>query len=536
MQEMQPDCRQDIISINPTDEKELGRIQADGRQGVDRAIQAARHAAAAWSTCSIKERRKFLVNLQRILLQQKNSIAELVVREQGKPLTEALTTEVLPVLALLKDLLKQAPRQLKDEPVAHQTILFAHKKSRYRYIPYGVIGVISPWNFPFSVPMPELAAALIAGNTVVFKPAPQSVLIGKKIEQLFKEAGFPDGVLNVVYLHDVDASYLSGHEGLDKIIFTGSTAVGKKVMAAASEHVTPVVLELGGKDPAIVAADADIARAARGIVWGAMINAGQVCAAIERVYVEKAVAESFIQACLAEIKKLRVGDPLQAGTDIGPLALQKQLDKVEQQVADALAKGASLLCGGERLHQHGYFFPPTLLTHVHHGMKVMTEETFGPILPVMAVDSLDEAIRLANDSPYGLSAYGWTSNRNTAARFMKELRAGTVLINDSTMTWGEPTAPWVGFKQSGIGLTHSRFGLQEMVQVQYVSYDAGGNERNLWWYPYQNGKELFNAAIDLLFRPPGVIKFTGLLTLLAFARFWKTTHWLAVIKNLRKMF
>jgi acyl-CoA reductase-like NAD-dependent aldehyde dehydrogenase len=536
MPEQQPDCRQEIISINPANETELGRVEAVGRQGVDRAMENARQAAGGWSSCSMTERKKLLSRLQQLILQEKNTIAELIVQEQGKPFAEAFTAEVLPVLALLKELIRQAPRLLADEPAPIQTVLFAHKKSRYRYVPYGVIGVISPWNFPFSIPVPEIAAALIAGNTVVFKPAPQSVLIGKKIAELFKRAGFPDGVMNTVYLHDIDAAYMSGHAGLDKIIFTGSTVVGAQVMAAASRNITPVVLELGGKDAAIVAADADVERAAKGIVWGSMVNAGQVCAAVERVYVEKPVAERFIQACLAEMHKLRIGDPLQEGTDIGPLAVKKQLDKVEEQIADARAKGATALCGGNRLGQRGYFFSPTLLTNVHHGMKVMTEETFGPVLPIMVVDSLDEAIRLANDSPYGLSAYGWTNSKLTADRLMKELLAGTVLINDSTMSWGEPSAPWVGFKQSGIGLTHGRFGLQEMVHIQYVSYDRGGNEGNLWWFPYQGGKQIFSAACDLLFRPIGAAKFKGLLAMLHSKRFIKTTHWSAVLRNWRKMF
>jgi len=525
-----------IISINPSDETELGRVIADDRTGVDEVVARAGQAFKSWSMSTMEERRRLLQRLQQEIVRDKLVIAELISREQGKPVAEAIAAEVVPVLAILKELRHRAPRQLRDERVANEMILFSHKKSGYRFVPHGVLVVISPWNFPFSVAVPEIAAALIAGNTVVFKPAPHSVLVGKKIEQLFIQAGFPQDVMNVVYLQDSDAPYLTEHPGVNKIIFTGSTAVGCKVMTSAAKTVKPVVLELGGKDPAIVAADADLERAARGIVWGAMFTSGQVCASVERVYVEKPVAERFIQACLDEIAKLRVGDPLDEGVDIGPISTRSQLEKVKDQVEDAIARGAVLRCGGRRIGDRGYFFQPTLLTEVNHTMKVMTEETFGPILPIMVVQSLDEAIRLANECEYGLSAFGWTSNRATAKRLMRELYAGTVLINDSTMTWGEPSAPWVGFKHSGIGLTRSRFGLLEMVQIKYVSYDPGGNERNLWWFPYDNGKNLFAAACDLLYRPLSVAKLNGLKTLLTSRRFVTSVHWPTIIKNLHRIF
>ncbi len=526
----------DIVSINPATEEELGRVAVMHRADVDLAIQNARHAFRSWSHIPLAGRRRYLQRLIDLVVEEKTAIAELIAREQGKPVAEALAAEIVPVLAVLRFLVKHGPGQLRNEAIANEMILFVHKKSLYRFVPYGVVAIISPWNFPFSVPLPQIAAALLAGNTVLFKPAPASVLIGKKIADLLCAAGLPDNTIHTLFLNDGDAPYLTEHDGIDKIIFTGSTEVGHKVMASAAKHVRPVILELGGKDAAVVAADADVERAAKGIVWGSLFASGQVCASVERVYVEKPIAERFIKACLQEMQTLRIGDPMVEGVDIGPLTTQEQLDKVIEHVRDAVQKGARLLHGGARVGERGYFFQPTLLVDVNHTMKVMSEETFGPILPIMVVASLDEAIRCANDSVYGLSAFGWTQSRKTAERLMSELEAGTVLINDSTMTWGEPTAPWVGFKRSGVGLTRSRFGLLEMVQIKYVSYDTGGNKANMWWFPYAGGITLFLSAVDLLYKPLGKARARGLWALLTSKRFLTSARWPALLSKLHKIF
>ncbi len=526
-----------IISINPATEKELGRVQACDRDEIDDAVKTARHALNEWSKKTIKERQKYLLKLGDVVLEQKEEIARLIALEQGKPLTESLGSEIVAVLAILKELRRHAHKVLKPHKMKHEQLLFVHKKSQYRLEPYGVVAVISPWNYPFSVPVPEIAAALVAGNVVLFKPAPDSVLIGQKIDELFKAAGFPEGVMNTIIVADVDAPHITHHPGVDKIIFTGSSPVGRDVMCAASHQMTPVVLELGGKDPAIVAADADLPRAARGIVWGTMFNAGQVCAGVERVYVHKEVAQEFIDLCLEEAKKLSTGDPLDSDTQVGPLTNLDQLVKVQDQVEDAIRKGARLLHGGRRVERPGYFFEPTILTDVDHSMAVMVEETFGPILPIMSVDSMDEAIALANDSVYGLSAYAWTSDKKLAQRFFKELQAGTVMINDSTSSWGEPNAPWGGFKMSGIGRTRARFGLEEMVQVKYTSYDKGGNERNVWWHPYSKNSQTFMSnAMEFLYSRNIFKKLAKAPKVLSYKPFVASVHWGAVLRNIHKLF
>jgi acyl-CoA reductase-like NAD-dependent aldehyde dehydrogenase len=527
---------QEIISFNPSTGEELGRVAGVGRRGIKEAITRATEAFEGWSCLSIRQRQQYLARLCEVILAEKEDIVELIAREQGKPVTEAMGSEVLPVLGVLTDLSRNAHRALQNQSTRHQQVFFAHKRSQHRYVPYGVIAIISPWNYPFSVPIPQIAAALVTGNTVVFKPALSTALIGRKIDELFRTAGFPEDVLNTVMVKGQDAAVMARHPAVKKIVFTGSTEVGRQIMSAAAEGIKPVVLELGGKDPAVVAADADIARAAKGIVWGAMFGAGQVCASIERVYVERPVADRFISACVWEAAKLRVGDPLNKDTDIGPLTTRRQLTRVKAHVQDAVQRGAKVLIGGKRKGKMGFFYEPTILSHVNHAMAVMVEETFGPVLPIMVVDSIDEAIRLANDSVYGLSAYGWTRSRRTAERLMNELEAGTVMINDAACTWGEPNAPWGGMKSSGIGRTRAVFGLREMVQLKYTSFDPGEGRENAWWFPYnQETRNLFTSAGDLMFTKSVWKKLAPMLALLRNRRFLKTARWGSILGNLNKL-
>jgi succinate-semialdehyde dehydrogenase/glutarate-semialdehyde dehydrogenase len=350
-----------------------------------------------------------------------------------------------------------------------------------------VVLAITPWNYPFGISLSGVATALAAGNTVVLKPAPATTLVGLGIAEIFREAGVPDGAVNVVAVDDTLAAGLVEDPRVDKIVFTGSPATGRRVMVSAAKNLTPVVLELGGKDPAVVCRDADLLRAARGIVWGAFVNAGQTCASVERVYVEAEVAEAFLGRVVERTRLLRMGDPAAGDVEVGALTLERQRKIVEEHVADAVAKGARILTGGERGAGPGFFYPPTVIAGVDHTMRVMREETFGPVLPVMAVASLDEAIRLANDSDYGLTASGWTRDPATARRLERELQAGVVTINDCVYTFGEPSAPWGGFKKSGLGRAHGLAGLREMVQMKYVSRDEGSAPM-LWWFPY--GEEL----------------------------------------------
>ena len=526
----------EIVSINPSTGEALGRVASVGRRGVKEAVGRAREAFESWSRLSIRDRQGYLRRLADVILSEKREIAELIALEQGKPMTEALGVEVLPVLAVVKDLSRNAHKTLKDELSRHQLVFFAHKRSHYRYEPYGVVAIISPWNFPFSVPLPQIAAAVVAGNTVLFKPACGAVLLGQKIHDLFRRAGFPEGVVNTIFVKEKDASVIAPHPDVKKVVFTGSTGVGRKIMAAAAQGPKPVVLELGGKDPAIVAADADLERAAKGIVWGAMFGSGQVCVSIERAYVERPAADALIEACVEEVAKLRVGDPLDENTEVGPLSNRQQLRAVTAHVKDAVEKGARILVGGKRKGTKGYFYEPTVLSRVDHSMAVMVEETFGPVLPIMVVDSVDEAIHLANDSIYGISAYGWTQDRATADRLMKELEAGSVIINDCGFSWGEPAAPWGGVKSSGVGRTRTIFGLQEMVQLKYTSFDQGDGKENAWWFPYDHEvRGLLAQGMDLFFKNDLREKVVPLLALLGNRRFLRSARWPSILSNLDKL-
>jgi succinate-semialdehyde dehydrogenase/glutarate-semialdehyde dehydrogenase len=452
------------------------------------AFDAARASFPAWSATPVRTRARALDALRAALLAEAEELVRLVSREQGKPVAEAWAAEILPSLDALVHLAEHAEAALQDEPVESYSLLQAHKEARIVRVPCGVVLAITPWNFPLALPLPIVATALAAGNTVVLKPAPAGTLTGLRIGALARRAGLPDGVVNVVATDDAVAAALAADPRAGKIVFVGSTATGRKVMTAAAANLTPVVLELGGKDPAIVCRDADLDRAAQGIAWGAFVNAGQTCASVERVFVEKAVAEPFLARLVERTRALRVGDPRRAGTDLGPLTLARQRAIVVEQVEEALRRGARCLTGGAAPEGPGYFFPPTVLVGVDPAMRVMREETFGPVLPVLAVGSLDEAIRLANDSPYGLTASGWTRSEATAARLQRELQAGVVTINDCVASFAEPAAPWGGIKASGIGRTHGRLGLLEMTQPKFVSLDRGRGAE-LWWYPYDRELE-----------------------------------------------
>jgi succinate-semialdehyde dehydrogenase/glutarate-semialdehyde dehydrogenase len=370
----------------------------------------------------------------------------------------------------------------------------------------------------------------------VLKPASSTTLVGLRLGELCVKAGLPPGVVNVVATDDAVAQSLVEDPGVAKIVFTGSVATGRKIMGAAARNLTPVVLELGGKDPAVVCRDADLGRAARGIVWGAFVNSGQTCASVERVYVEKEVAEAFVARVVEETRKLRVGDPSRAGTDLGPLSLERQRAIVRDHVEDARSRGATVLTGGAAPEAPGYFYPPTVLTGVDPSMKVMREETFGPVLPIMAVDGLDEAIRLANDSPYGLTASGWTRDPATARRLERELSAGVVTINDCVASFGEPTAPWGGMRQSGIGRTHGRAGLLEMVQAKYVSAEAGGRTAP-WWFPYDGEYARMMMVVNRALHGRSLgTRLLNQLRLLAFPRFWRRASLFAILRNADRLF
>jgi len=523
------------IATNPATGEPIGQASLLDAAQAAAAIGAAQAAFPAWSRTSFAERVRLLDRWRQAVVDEADAIARLVESEQGKPAAEALAAELLPSLEALKHLSEHGEDELRDEPLPPGQLLLAHKRARLSYSPFGVVLVIKPWNYPWGQSLPVLAASVFAGNTVVLKPAPATTLVGLRMGALARKAGFPDGVVNVVAVDDAVAAGLVEDPRVAKIVFTGSVATGKKVMAAAAKSLTPVVLELGGKDAAIVCRDADLDLAARGIAWNAFMNAGQTCSSVERVYVERPVYEPFLAKVLEEARRVRLKDAAGAG-ELGPFTLENQRLVVERHVADAVARGARVLLGGERPAGPGFFYPPTVVVDVDPGTALMREETFGPVLPVTAVDSLDDAIRLANDSPYGLTASGWTRSGETAERLQRELSAGVVSINDHSSSFAEPQAPWGGVRASGIGRIHGRAGLREMVQPKYVSFDSG-RKSALWWYPYDaEYRRMISGVAPALYSTSFVARVAGQLGLLRFARLWRRFGAWRLIASLDKLF
>ena len=527
-------------SINPANGDTIGEVQLSGRSEINLVIENSNRAFHSWKNVPAVKRVKRLRKAMDWLIANSESVAKLVTMEQGKPYTESLGIELIPSLDYLKYLTKNVEKLLSElKPEYHQP-LFAHKKGRIIFEPIGTILSISPWNYPFLIPLIDLASSISCGNTIILKPSLETIFTAKKLEEMCTAAGIPDGVVTVLAVSDENAPLLTSHRGIDKIIFTGSVETGKKVMVSAAENLTPVILELSGKDAAIVCEDADIERSAKGIVWGAFCNAGQTCVGIERVYVEKSIVSIFTEAVVNEVKKLKIGDPLMTDTDIGPLTVESQVDVVIRHYEDALSKGATLKYGGIKKQDDELgklYLRPTVLTNVDHTMDVMNEETFGPILPIMTVVSVEEAISLANDSRYGLAASGWTRNRKTAKKIQDGIRSGQVTINDSVYGFGEPGAPWGGVKNSGFGRVHSRFGLMELLNVKFADFDPSKKSAHLWWYPYTDElANFYKSAYLALYSKNLIKKLKNIILLLSFKRFWQRASIISILLRIRKLF
>jgi acyl-CoA reductase-like NAD-dependent aldehyde dehydrogenase len=473
-----------ISSLNPATGEVLRELESVGDMEVLTAVARARAAQVAWSEIGVNRRIAVLREFQQRLHENKSQIAATITREAGKPLAEALVTEVLVVLDAARFLIENTYRLLSDEPVPHGNLATKFKRGRILREPYGVVGIISPWNYPFSIPATESLAALVAGNAVVLKPSEFTSLVALELASLLHVAGVPDAVFQVVVGDGATGAALI-HAPIDKLVFTGSVATGKRIAALAAERLLPVVLELGGKDPMLVLDDADVDVASSAAVWGAFVNAGQTCLSVERCYLHRSLYEPFLKACVEKTRKLKVGAGQDPRTDVGPMIHERQVRMVESQVEDAKAHGARVLEGGIRLRDVGInFYAPTVLADVTHEMRIMREETFGPVLPVSAFDSDAEAVRLANDSEYGLSASIWTRDRARGERLARQIQAGTVLVNDVISCFGISEAPHGGVKASGIGRTHGRFGLEEMVRLKYVDTDLAPWTKKPWWYGY----------------------------------------------------
>ncbi len=489
-----------VVSVNPATGETLREFQSATEADVQAAVTRARVAQLAWNEIGVRRRVNILREFQRLLHEKKSEVAGLITREAGKPIVEALLTEVMVVLDATRFCVESGFDFLREQPVPHGNLAMKTKVGRIVREPHGVIGIISPWNYPFSIPSTESLSALVTGNAVVLKPSELTSLNALKLASLLHEAGVPKDVFQVIVGDGSVGSALLNAD-IDKLVFTGSLATGKRIAQAAAARLLPVVLELGGKDPMLVLDDADVDVASSGAVWGAFANCGQACLSVERCYVHHSLYDAFVDACVEKTKQLRVGNGIDSQTDMGPLISERQLRNVELHVEDARARGARVLSGGARLPQLGpNFYAPTVLADVTHAMRIMREETFGPVLPVMPFDTDEEAIRLANDSDYGLAASVWTRDRARGESLARRIQAGTVMVNDAMACFGISEAPHGGVKASGMGRTHGRLGLEEMVRIKHIDSDLLPRMKQVWWYGY--GKAFtrqMEGFVDLMF-------------------------------------
>jgi acyl-CoA reductase-like NAD-dependent aldehyde dehydrogenase len=439
------------------------------------AVARARAAQLGWGELSVRTRVKRLAPLKNRVLDRAEAIAACVREEVGKPDVEVLLGEVLPSADVVAYWRRSIEDLLEPAPVDLDRLSYPDKFGTIFREPRGVVGVLMPYNFPVALPLRTLVPALLAGNAVVFKPSEVTPRSGELVRDLF--AGLlPDGVLEVLQ-GDAQVGAALCATDVDLVVFTGSVATGRKVARACAERLVPCSLELGGKDAAIVLRDANLDRAANGVVWGAMTNAGQNCASIERVYVDRHVGEAFIGRVRTVVASLR------PGIEVAPLATSSQEAIVAGHVRDALARGAEVVIGSSGEASAGAF-APTVVRVDSDDMPLMREETFGPVLPIALVDGPDEAIARANASRYGLTASLWTRDLRAARRLARRLRAGVVTVNNHAFTGALPAAPWSGYGESGWGVTNSPLALDALTRPRFVLVDKSRARRDLWWYPY----------------------------------------------------
>jgi acyl-CoA reductase-like NAD-dependent aldehyde dehydrogenase len=494
-----PGARRRLRLRSPATLDPIGEIEVQNAEDVRAAVERARKAQPGWAALSFDERARYLTRAVRVLLERQDDYLDVIVRETGKPRTEALAVEILAACDALSFYAKRAKRILADRTVPVH--LLKTKKLRLSYRPLGVVAIITPWNFPFILSLNPTAQALMAGNAVVLKPSEVTPFSGRLVEELFVSVGLPEGVFQVVQ-GDGETGAALVEAGVDKVSFTGSVRTGRKIGEICGRRLIPCTLELGGKDPMIVCEDADLERAANGAVFGAFSNAGQVCVSTERVYVVESVADAFERKVLEKTAVLRQG--AEGEFDVGPMIFGDQLAIVQRHIEDAVGKGAKVLAGGRRNPAWaGLFWEPTVLANVTHDMAIMCEETFGPVLPIMRVRDEDEALRLANDSPYGLNANVWTRDKRKGERIAKLLQSGAAVVNDCMLTYGVTESPFGGVKESGVGQVNGEIGLRAYCHAQSILIDRFGGRSEVLWYPYTEKKTgLLRRAMRLIWGTP----------------------------------
>lgn len=475
------------LTRNPASGEIIARTpELDARQ-LRALLQCARDAQPEWAAHTLAERGRCITDLRRLLIRHSDELAQLIADCVGKTRIEGLATEILPSAAGCHWYRKHAAHALKPENLRAGSLLSLDKHSRVHRVPWGVIGIISPWNYPLGIPIHEIVPALLCGNTVLFKTAPETLPVGIRLAELIRQAGVPEAVFTHVNLDGpLCGDLFLEPGGVDKLFFTGSVRVGKLLMAKAAQTLTPLSLELGGKDAMIVCDDANLERAANGAIWAGLSNAGQSCAGVERLYVQEKVHAPFMALLKQKVEQLRVGRDTDFSVDMGAVCTDRQLDTIRRHMTEALAQGARVFAQAHVPEAAGsHFIAPTVLTDVDHSMAVMREETFGPVLGVMSFRDDEAAVQLANDSEYGLTASVWSGNRRRATRLARRIRAGAVTINDHLVSHGLTETPWGGFRSSGTGRGHGYFAFEAVTAPQVIITERLAMlKRQIFWQPY----------------------------------------------------
>ncbi|KAK7194011.1 aldehyde dehydrogenase [Novymonas esmeraldas] len=458
---------------------------------VAKAVASARVAQRQWASLSFDQRGAHLKKMKTFLAANAERAGEVITSCSGKARQDALATEVIPGVLACDWYAKNTKKVLAPQKLPVGSIFFANKSNTIHYEPVGVVAIISPWNYPFSIPFGEVLMGLMAGNAVLLKVATNSTPVGVFIEEVVKAGELPEGLFQHLVIGGAEAGPAMLASGINKLFFTGSVGVGKKLMAEAAKTLTPVSLELGGNDPMVVLKDASIERAVNCACWGGYQNAGQSCGGVERIYVDESIYPEFLAQLKAKTEALRHGPDSGAfDVDMGCITTKGQYDTIDAQVQEALAQGAKIEAQSQptaTCPKAGLFYPATVLTGCTPAMRIMREETFGPILPVVPFKTEEEGIQMANDCSLALTSSVHSRNMKRARAVAMRLESGVVTINDHLFSHGMSEAPWGGWKESGIGRTHGYLGLKEMVNAKCINEDmlpAGMAPRNLWWYPF----------------------------------------------------
>ncbi len=479
-----PDGRRRLRLISTSDNQPFHEITVNTKEDVAAALQRAKVAQRDWAKVAVAERARVVRGAIDRLVEQRDQVIEMLRQDTGKTRAEALMIEIIAACDAINHWSACAVRDLSDEVRKTHAFMRPLKKLIMHYRPLGVVGIITPWNGPFALAVNPTTQALLAGNAVLLKPSEVAPRSGDWAARIFHEAGVPKDLVQVLH-GDGETGAALVKAGVQKISFTGSVATGKKIAVACAEQLIPCTLELGGKDAMIVCADADLERAANGAVFNSIMNSGHVCMGVERVYVVESVADEFERLVEEKVRQVRyAGGSSGKLSEIGPLYWDRQLSTIQSHVDDAKKKGAEVVVGGEADRHDGVFYKPTFIRGANHTMDIMREETFGPIVAVMRVQDEEEAIRLANESEYGLSGSVWTSNDAKGIAIAKQMETGSVLINDAAVAYGVLEAPFGGMKNSGLGQVNGKGALRSYTFQQPIIVDRWKRKTEQHWYPH----------------------------------------------------